>query len=532
MQPSHRRRSRPRIRICSYNVGGLCTASHDVLANWLQKEGRNFDVIMLQETHYGLGRTPTEFSLPGWSVISSPDPKHKCSGVAILVSAAIAAPDSLGHAAIMRLLHVRAPCGQDKHTRHIDLVCCYQWSWSHKASKNRLALRQEVWTALTNHVLSLPARNVNCISGDFNCTLRPKDRCVGQCLSPDTSRRPDTAEFCHFVEVTGLCALNTWSRTMRRGTFVQAGKHAGRSHIDYIFASVDAADGQARQSTIDPQINFAPWRGGDKHFAVTASLKLASRLHFCSPQDKPAYSRASLRDAQRANAPAYQLSRADIDQQLQVQQVSSTSELNQLVLASCAQHFPPASVAKPQRAWNTDEVQITVKRMSQAYGALNTSRATLKDQFTTKTMFEVFRRHTASCKTQKLLCRKGRDKRKQIFLGIMQKAESAATRGDIHVLYKCIRDLAPKVQFARVQINGNRGQMLTPHEEYEAIKGYFTQVFQRHGPKPNQTHTLQQPCVILSTEVHAALRRQKGGKAVPPDLTASLLKFTGIWQTF
>ena len=131
-----------------------------------------------------------------------------------------------------------------------------------------------------------------------------------------------------------------------------------------------------------------------------------------------------------------------------------------------------------------------------------------------KTMFEVFRRRAAFCKAQKLLRRKGRDKRKQLFLGIMQKAESAAARG---VLYKCIRDLAPKVQFARVQINGNRGQMLTSHEEYEAIKGYFTQVFQRHGPKQNQTHTLQQPCVILSTEVHAALRRQKGGKAVPPD---------------
>ena len=43
---------------------------------WLQTHGHRFDLLLLQETHFGLGKTPSEYTLPGWFVISSPDPSH------------------------------------------------------------------------------------------------------------------------------------------------------------------------------------------------------------------------------------------------------------------------------------------------------------------------------------------------------------------------------------------------------------------------------------------------------------------------
>ena len=97
-----------RLRVCSLNVGGFCTASYDTFTAWLQTRGHRFDLLLLQETHFGLGKTPSEYTLPGWYVISSPDPSHRWAGVAVLISKRIVAEASLQHCIVVpgRLLHV------------------------------------------------------------------------------------------------------------------------------------------------------------------------------------------------------------------------------------------------------------------------------------------------------------------------------------------------------------------------------------------------------------------------------------------
>ena len=62
-----------RLRVCSFNLGGFCTASYDTFKVWLEDNGHRFDLLLLQETHFGLGKEPREYQLPGWTVISSPD---------------------------------------------------------------------------------------------------------------------------------------------------------------------------------------------------------------------------------------------------------------------------------------------------------------------------------------------------------------------------------------------------------------------------------------------------------------------------
>ena len=141
-----------RLRVISFNVGGLCASSYDVMANWLQHSGRQYDVVMLQETHFGLGKELLEYSLPGWSVVSSPDPSHRRAGVAITVSHKLAPADSIQYRAVKpgRILHVRFPVGQGRQARAVDVVSAYQWVWDAEPAKGRLDARRKFWEEISN----------------------------------------------------------------------------------------------------------------------------------------------------------------------------------------------------------------------------------------------------------------------------------------------------------------------------------------------------------------------------------------------
>ena len=80
VEPRPRQQLQPkgrRVRILTKNVRGFCTTTHDVFMTWLTGSHNTYDIVLLQETHFGLGKTPTEYKIPGWSVISSPDPQHR-----------------------------------------------------------------------------------------------------------------------------------------------------------------------------------------------------------------------------------------------------------------------------------------------------------------------------------------------------------------------------------------------------------------------------------------------------------------------
>ena len=117
-----------RLRVLSYNLGGMCTTTHDTFMCWLAEQGSKYDVVMLQETQYGLGKEFTEYTVPGWSAISSPDPSHRWAGVATYISHRIAAPEDIRYHVIARgrILRVRTPVGKGNRSAHIDLVNVYK----------------------------------------------------------------------------------------------------------------------------------------------------------------------------------------------------------------------------------------------------------------------------------------------------------------------------------------------------------------------------------------------------------------------
>ncbi|CAE7242293.1 unnamed protein product [Symbiodinium sp. CCMP2592] len=187
------------------------------------------------------------------------------NGVAVLISHRVAAASSLQHCIVVpgRLLHVRFPVGQGRQARHVDVACCYQWSWDADPAKQRLDKRLSYWRRLNTFVQGLPARNVKCIGGDFNCALKAQTKHIGTGLHASDFVYPDSNDFTQTMIAANLCALNTWGPSKAAYTYRLDGQCPKRSQIDFIFASLPQTDAQAKQACTDRAINFAPWRGLD-----------------------------------------------------------------------------------------------------------------------------------------------------------------------------------------------------------------------------------------------------------------------------
>ena len=95
------------MHICCLNLGGVCTATYDCLRNWL--DNCPFDVVLLQEIHFGMGRESLHWHSRGWSFITSVDPVARFSGVVVLIRNTIAHTDCIRYQELVkdRLLHVR-----------------------------------------------------------------------------------------------------------------------------------------------------------------------------------------------------------------------------------------------------------------------------------------------------------------------------------------------------------------------------------------------------------------------------------------
>ncbi|CAE7394286.1 unnamed protein product [Symbiodinium sp. KB8] len=202
--------------------------TYDVFMTWLSAEGKHYDILMLQETHHGLGKQFSEWVIPGYTFVSSPDPQSRYAGVAMLIATRVAKSAQVRHQVHVagRLLHVRVPIGSGKQAAHLDLVCVYQWAWDADPEKQRAAKRQALWQRLDALLRSLPQRNSKCIAGDFNCALRPRAGCVGQHLHRNTAGYPDVEDFGVILETHHLCALNTWTRAAAHPTYKQEGDQA------------------------------------------------------------------------------------------------------------------------------------------------------------------------------------------------------------------------------------------------------------------------------------------------------------------
>ena len=246
---------RPRARVLTYNVGGMGADLFDVFVDWLRGQS-GLDIIVLEETHWGMGRGEAQWSRDGWHFVSTSSEDNRYAGLCVCISAKIATVSDIDFQVWTpgRLLHVRV------HGKHfpIDVIAVYQWVDQGLAAQGNLQPRARIWEQLSRVLDSLPRRNVLALAGDLNSVVRPTGAHVGHGVHR-TARQPDE-ELEQLLHTHDLCALNSWKSakpeaccTFRNGTV--------RTQIDYIITRRAIVDPQARASG-PIALDLTPWRQG------------------------------------------------------------------------------------------------------------------------------------------------------------------------------------------------------------------------------------------------------------------------------
>ena len=456
-----------------------------------------------------------------------------------------------------RILQVRIPAGKGSRKTRLDIFNIYQWAWDPDPNKKRLEKRSEVLLKLDKALRAVPSRHSLCIAGDFNCQLQPHPGCIGPCVATSSQlRAPDHHDFAEWLVAHSLCVLNTWSKASGKPTYFMPGTKTTQMQIDYIITRSTASDSKARHVKINKDINFSPWRQGSRHFALTTFLR--SDIYF-EPRPKKhvvPYSRQALSNSIRQGAPESAVLKQEVAAALQaLDPVQATAEqVNNTLMTACAKVFPPQASSSEPRPWQTQQVQICVKNMWQAYHSMQRVQQSYPEQiiplrsrpivvqYSSSDIQNREQRLEAAChiavawqdsqsmllrsfhalrlfaqlhKQQKILRQRGQEKRRAKITAVLEAAQSAAAAGDMHKLYKEVRKPSPKNPKEKIQIRGPENQILSQASEHAEIVKHFSSVFTRHAPA-EATPWLALHLQISDADVQHSLRKPPSGKAVPP----------------
>ena len=276
-------RSHHRIRVMTYNVGGLSSDMYDSIMTYLHElpHAQRPHCIMLQETHW---HDSLEYQTEGYHVIASSSPRHpKASGVMTLISYDLVPRHQASRIKFEEALH-----GRELHVRveevglSYDFINVYQKVQSSGPQESQAhAQRRRVWEILGRSLQRVPGRNMLFLAGDMNTRVEEVTGLVGPCLGNDGGRDSDQHMLMDLITQFQLCHLNSWT-TRARYTFQGNGS---KSHIDHIFTQRHHADPEARQAH-SLLLDLGPWRLGGKHYPVVANLARHPR-QFKHPTSAP-----------------------------------------------------------------------------------------------------------------------------------------------------------------------------------------------------------------------------------------------------
>ena len=496
----------PRLRVRSYNVGGVTSEVYDHLHHWLLHQCTD-DIVILQELHWGCGRHEAHWRVPGWLFYVSADERQRFSGVAVLVSERVASADQTTYCTWLpgRLLHVR--CVSTKVT--LDVIAGYQWvKRSHSDSKQE-ELRGLFLQKLGALLQSLPARNMVVIGADWNTHCHPLAGSIGRgVLKTATVRDLDLETF---LQEHNLVFLNSWSsaRVCRSHTFTHAGV---KSQIDFIALRRPTADALSRRAKPE-EFDLAPWRRGAKHHAVIATVPWRAGWTFRKRAQAP--ERFSLRSLKRSleqmDDKARQLQglvESILQEAVRCQHTLGT--VNKQVLQHCQRLFPQER-NKPETRLKPSTSQPVIQAVEQMWHARDKLR-TAAPARGFKEAAARYRSAEAFKQASKHLRQVSRAARREWFESMIQTAEHAARRHDLSGIYRVINAIAPKRRREQVRIRGQQGQILNPQAEFDAIFSHFKGVFTSEAPFELPPRG---PVTFTAEEVQAAIGGLKGGKAVP-----------------
>ena len=468
VQPPGSKR-RTRLSCLSWNAGGMSTTDWDHFQIWICKQ--HIDVICIQETHW---QFTSEWVQDRYFCVHSSMNKSQ-AGVLTMISKSICTQNDLSWQEIIpgRLLHVRL-FGSHKNT---DILNLYQYVHTYK----HMTDRQQFWSVLHETMSCLPNRNTWLLMGDLNTSLQTRTAAVGLAdYSWQSTRKTgpchaDADNLNNLLNIYNLVALNTWKHTLGP-TFQFDQVH---SRIDYIFYKRHLTDASARDVHY---LHDFPLKGltGAQHVPLVCNVM---KVWTPSPQQAvPGWSRAQRKQL-------YMQWRARDQQTLRLhetlqQDIAQLPEhaadrlqevhrcMNQVTGQSFQQKRPPPVYAhdlSPFRAF-----QLHTERL----------RELSRCSATKTVLFQVW--HTVSKRLQarrvmNQASKTSRSRRLQMIYDNANKAEAAQ---DPFQFYQCIRELAPKLPFKRIQLRSDTGELLGPVAAADALQDWFRDLYKAEDILP------------------------------------------------
>ena len=150
-----------RINTVVWNPGGLSSAKLHEYIQWANQQ--DISIHILPETRWTFDSQWTD---KHWHFLHCGLPKHRGSGILVMISRRICDAASTGYHSILpgRLLHIRLHL----QPRYVDVVAIYQCAGHGKAD---LPTRASVWDAFDNLLSRLANRHGLIVAGDMNCSL-------------------------------------------------------------------------------------------------------------------------------------------------------------------------------------------------------------------------------------------------------------------------------------------------------------------------------------------------------------------------
>ena len=464
---------RKRLSCFSWNAGGMSPSDWDHFQMWTCKQP--LDVICIQETHW---QFTSEWAQDRYFCIHSGMNKSQ-AGVLTMISKSICAENDISWQEPIpgRLLHVRL-FGLHK---NIDILNLYQHVHAPKYMMNR----HQFWNTLHETLSSLPNRNTWLMMGDLNTSLQIRNAAVGlEDYHWQGTRRPgprhtDADHLNNLLNIYNLVALNTWKHTLGP-TYQFEQTH---SRIDYIILKRHLTDASARDVHY---LHDFPLKGltGAQHVPLVCNVL---KVWTPSPQDAaPGWSRAQRRQLYmhwRANdSLAHQL-HASLQQDLAQLPAHAQDRLHEV--HSCmnqvrGQNFQskrPSSIytydLSPFRAF-----QFHTQRLRELSCCSATKSVLLQ------AWQHVSKRQRAR-REMNQASKASRSRRLQLIYDNANKAETAK---DPFQFYQCIRELAPKLPFKRIQLRSDTGELLGPAAAADELHAWFRDLYNAEDTLPTPGH--------------------------------------------
>ena len=74
--------------------GGMSADLYDIFVTWLHEQNVA-DIVVVQETHWGLGRTEGQWTVGQWHFLTSADPSSRYAGVCVCIFSKWASSDNI-----------------------------------------------------------------------------------------------------------------------------------------------------------------------------------------------------------------------------------------------------------------------------------------------------------------------------------------------------------------------------------------------------------------------------------------------------